>query len=144
MERVAAVKAGPLMRVPTVKTLRATFRNLSSHEANLIRKLAKATKDTLPVLLEKHCPITDANVRRCYGERFTSHMRRTEIKLQAIDEVLGTCGVEALGDLPDDSTSPAPYAYCNTGDSYAATLVYKHATDNLFISSWGDIAERLS
>ncbi len=32
--------------------------------------------------------------------------------------------------------------YINMGDTYAATLIYKRATDNLFISTWGDIVER--
>ncbi len=34
-----------------------------------------------------------------------------------------------------------PYEYCNAGDPYSATLIYKRATDTLLIAGWGDIAE---
>lgn len=60
--------------------------------------------------------------------------------LHAIDEILGTFGVEPLG--PVDMRDGPPFEYCNTGDSYAATIIYSRESDTLRIGSWGDIAER--
>lgn len=36
-----------------------------------------------------------------------------------------------------------PYEYLDSGDSYNATLIYKRATDNLYIGCWSTIAERM-
>lgn len=130
------------MRVPSTKTLLATFRDLDSKRANLIRRLAHAVDDRerLQAIIARECPATDAYARSCYNDPFASHMWRVTMALHAIDRALGTYGVESLG--PRHTMQPPPYEYCNTGDTYATTLVYKRATDNLYIACWGDIVER--
>jgi hypothetical protein len=55
---------------------------------------------------------------------------------------MGTYGVEPLGDV--EMREGPPYEYCNMGDPYRYTLIYKRATDNLYVACWGDIAERMS
>lgn len=60
-------------------------------------------------------------------------------KLYIADEILGTCGVEGVSE-GNSSRSPA-FDYCNTGDSYAATLIYIHGK-GFRVTSWGDMVER--
>jgi hypothetical protein len=130
------------MRAPSTNALVATFRDLDRKGANLIRALAHATDDreALATLIEKRCPKTHEYARRCYNDPYNSHMWRVTMALHAIDIVLGTYGVEPLGTVYA-RTGP-PYEYCNTGDTYATTLIYTRATDTLRIGCWGDIAER--
>ncbi len=130
------------MRCPSAKSLVATFRDLDTKAANLIRRIAKAADDAdaLEKIIDKECPKTAAYVRSCYNNPYNSQMWRTTVALHAIDILIGGCGVEALGPAQGRSQSP-PYEYINVGDTYALTLVYKHATDNLYISSWGNVVE---
>jgi hypothetical protein len=59
----------------------------------------------------------DRWVRQCYNEP-----SRAEQVLYAADELLGTYGVEGCAD--DDGRDGV--SYCNTGDTYAATLFLDH------------------
>ena len=132
------------MKTPSVKALRATFRDLTAEQASLIKRLAAARDDreALATILESECPVTWAYLRSCYNDPLSSRMWRTTMVLHAIDTIVGTCGVEALGDGEGPSYAP-PFEYLNAGDTYAATLVYKRASDRLFVGCWGDVAERL-
>lgn len=122
------------MRMPSLKTLESKL-TLTREQARLIRKLGKATDDaeTLRALIEAKCPATHDYARRCYNDPFASHMWRVTMALHAIDGVLGTCGVEAIGEGDSRNGYAPPYEYCNTGDSYAATLIYKRATNHVFV-----------
>lgn len=130
------------MRAPSIKRLRETFK-LEHHEAVLIRALAHQVdnRDKLEHLIETHCPETYAYARSCYNDPFQGGMWRRTVALHAIDRILGTCGVEALG--PIDMHAGPPFEYCNTGDTYAATLIYsrENGADNLFIGCWGTVTE---
>lgn len=130
------------MRAPSVKTLTANFR-LSPDEAKLIRKIAAAADDgeELKTVVDARVPATSSYVRSLYSDPYRSRLWRTTVALHAMNEIMGTHGVEGLG--PQRSGDYAPsYEYLNTGDSYAATLVYDRDGDRLFVSSWGDIAEK--
>jgi hypothetical protein len=70
-------------------------------------------------------------------------MWRTTLVLHAIDRILTTHGVEPLGASMHVPYTP-DYEYCNTGEPYTPTLIYKRETDRLFIGCYGDIAERLN
>lgn len=59
-------------------------------------------------------------------------------RLDRIDEVLGTCGVEYIP-AGSNAKSPAIY-YCNTGDSYGATVLKINGSFKL--GSWADWVER--
>lgn len=60
----------------------------------------------------------------------------------AVNELLGTCGVEYIGDV--DMYDGPPVEYLNTGDPYAATLVwYRDRARPWAVESWEDVAERL-
>lgn len=59
-------------------------------------------------------------------------------RMQHIDKILNTCGVEYVP-CGQGANSP-PFYYCNTGDSYAATVVKMRG--KFRVTSWGDIVER--
>jgi len=130
------------MRAPSVKTLVADFR-ISDDEAKLIRKLAAVSDDgdALKKLVDTRVPATSSYVRSLYSDPYRSRLWRTTVALHAMNEVMGTAGVEGLGPPRGGDYAP-PYEYLNTGDTYAATLVYDRDRDRLFVSSWGDVAEK--
>lgn len=133
------------MRCPAKKTLLKTFsKDLDSEKAELIRKLAKAADDgdALEKLVQNTPSLrsTAAYVRSLHSSPYGSKIWRVTVALHAMDVLLGTHGVEALG--PVDMHEGPPYEYLNTGDSYNTTLIYKRDSDNLFIGAWGDIAEK--
>lgn len=60
----------------------------------------------------------------------------------ALDSLLGTHGVEYIGEV--DMRDGPPVEYLNAGDTYAATLVwYRDRVRPWSVESWGDVAERL-
>ena len=127
------------MRSPTLKNLEAL--GLERKQANLVKRLCKARddRDKLAALIERECPQTDAYRRECYHDPILSNMWRTTLVLHAIDVLLGTCGVEVIG---DQFALEHRFEFLNTGDTYASTLVYDNDTDRLFVASYGDIVER--
>ena len=130
------------MRCPTVKQLTAAFRNLQPEAAHIIRRLARQVDD--PAQLQAHVerahPETARYVRQMHASPYDSAMWRRTVVLHAINHLLNTYGVEPLG--PVSMREGPPYEYCNTGDTYAITLVYQRKHDRLILASWGDIAER--
>lgn len=69
-------------------------------------------------------------------------------RLQAIDQLLGTFGTEAIrGEWQNGYWCDVVAAYCNTGDTYALTVLHVrgqgwHEQGRFIVSSWGDWAER--
>jgi hypothetical protein len=79
------------------------------------------------------CHETDSTFCRFYHD---GRCRPSRIK--AIDRLIGTHGVEYV---PRGRTQRSPaFHYCNTGDSYAATIV--KIGDRFRVASWGDLVER--
>lgn len=80
---------------------------------------------------------TDAWRRQCYHEpRETA----PETIMHAIDQVIGTCGTEAI--FGAGSCTQPVIEYCNAGDTYAATIVYDYIAEKYRLTSWGDMVER--
>jgi hypothetical protein len=129
------------MRAPSVKTLTANFR-ISPDEAKLIRKIATTADDgeELKTLIDARVPATSSYVRSLFSNPYRSRIWRTTVALHAMNDIMGTHGVEGLGPGRSGDYAP-PYEYLNTGDTYASTLVFDRDKDRLFISSWGNIAE---
>lgn len=76
-------------------------------------------------------------IQRCY------HVPAAyEQCLAALDELCGTFGVEYLSSPKDSMYHLSGYSYLNTGESYAATLVYSHVSQRFSVDSWGDLIER--
>ncbi len=131
-------------RTPSIKILAETFRDLTHEDAKLIRALCKTVddRDALEMLIADRCPDTDAYARSCYHSPWDSAMWRRTMVLHAIDRIVGTCGVEALGSSDSAPYAP-PFEYLNTGDSYTSTLIYSRESDSLFVGCWAIVAERL-
>jgi hypothetical protein len=83
-------------------------------------------------------------VRSCYN---TPDHDSHEVKLCAIDELLGTFGVEALnidgdGTHTDEGIRMCPaFSYCNAGDPYVATLLRDHVAGAWLVAGYGDALE---
>ena len=132
------------MRCPNPKRLKAAFPQLTDAQVRVIRLLAALAGDgtLLKQAVSLYAPAATVRyVQRMYSSPYSSQMWRVTVVLHAIDGILGTYGVEALG--PDvGGLNPPPYEYLNSGDTYDTTLIYTRATDTLRIGCWGDIAER--
>lgn len=114
---------------PSVKRI-ASRLNIDRETAQTIRHIMDGSVDP------KSFDSVDSWLRQCYNMPNT-----VELRMCAINEVLGTHGVEALGEM----TFPngPHYSYCNTGDTYACTVMYDHHENEFLISDWGSIAETL-
>lgn len=73
-------------------------------------------------------------LRHCYHRP-----SKRELIMRAIDEELGTFGVEAITSGPEQELHAN---YCNTGDSYAPTVLLCHKRKRFLLTSWGDYVER--
>ncbi len=126
---------------PSAKSLTAAFRDLSSKDANAIRKLCKVADDDpdLEELIDEKHPKTEAYVQQMHSSPYNSRMWRRTVVLHAINNLVDGHGVEPLGPV---AMSGPPYEYINMGDTYDTTLIYKKDSDRLSIGNWGDIAER--
>ena len=102
------------------KTL-AKLLSISQEDAQTIRCLVAGVSSP------KTFNNVDRWIRQCYNDP-----SEDEQIMCAIDQVLGTCGVEHDDTLDID--------YCNTGDSYANTVILRDG--DYFAGSWGDLAER--
>ncbi len=61
-----------------------------------------------------------------------------ETRLERIDKILGTCGVERI---PHGHNQQSPTIhYCNGGDTYTVTIL--KISGRFRIGCWGDIVER--
>lgn len=91
----------------------------------------------------KRSPRRYQSVRSWIAESY-SEPENYEQVMKAIDEILETCGVEALfeEELPFGEKADKPFAlYCNTGDSYASTILYWIEKNEYSITSWADAIE---
>lgn len=130
------------MRSPSIKALRGAFK-LDLGQARLIKQIASAADDPkdLEWTINAHCPATADYVRSMYSDPYHSRIWRVTVALHAINAILGTHGVEGLGPADESDGYAPPFEYLNTGDTYATTLIYKRATDNLYLGCWGNVVE---
>ena len=70
-------------------------------------------------------------------------------RIYEIDKLLGTFGTEALrGEWQNGYWCDIVAAYCNTGDTYALTVIHVRGNSSwdepgrFIISSWGDFVEK--
>lgn len=131
------------IKCPDTFDLLKEFQNLTEIEAELIQNLCFYAdhREKLEDLIEANCPDTFRYARSCYSDPFDSAMWRRTLVLHAIDRILGTCGVEPIGDV--DLHYGPPYEYLNAGDAYSTTLIFHRESDMLEIGCYGDIVERL-
>lgn len=103
------------------------------------KNVTKALKVLRGTLSPDTVAETQEWIRRCYHRPDD-----ISLTLHACDALLGTHGVEGLG--PVSVRHGALVQYLNTGDTYAATLVYYRGRSALrcwAVASMGDIAEKM-
>lgn len=132
------------MRCASHLSLMNAFPGLAWKEREAIRKLcANADQpDDLEALINQEHPKTEQYARSLCHSPWGSRMWRRTLILHAVDKVIGTFGVEALG--PEDSDDPRsvpPYEVLNAGDVYSTTLIYNTSADRLFVGCEGDVRE---
>jgi hypothetical protein len=83
-------------------------------------------------------PSTCEWIRRCHNRPGSS-----EIKMEALDELLGGCGVEAIeaDNFSDTYYGNFAASYVNLGDSYVTTIVLCHRSRRFILMSMGDYVE---
>jgi hypothetical protein len=112
--------------------LRAAFERTAGDE-NCTKALAIIRGEVDPLTVDAAVQLE----RQCYNPPGRHYLTMT-----ALDSLLGTCGVEYLGDV--DMRDGPPVEYLNTGDTYAPTLVWHRDRVRPWdVQSWGDVAERL-
>lgn len=117
---------------PTIEDIKSEL-NLTEDKAAQVHGLISGTIE----------PESFASVktwlRQCYSVPRTSSMI-----MLAINEVTECHGVEAIsieGVWIDNYHGSAIATYCNTGDTYAATIMLDSESGEFIISSWGDFLE---
>jgi hypothetical protein len=117
------------MNYPSVKRI-MEIKDVDRAAAVKVRAILQLT--TVDAVTELSGPALDY-VRACY------HRPPLQlVKLTAVDAILRTFGVESI---PPGHNSRSPAIdYCNSGDTYAATLMWTNGRYR--VGSWGDIVER--
>lgn len=116
------------MRAASINAL-TQIKDVTEEDARRIRAVWKATN--LNSLL-RECPVDFNVMDTALGVR-----NLIVVKRKVIDRLLQTCGVEYLG---WDKRSRDSVYYCNAGDSYATTVIFRG--DNLIVGCWGDLVEQ--
>jgi len=106
-------------------------------DANLALLIMRGRVD--PAKHPRRFPRAAEWVRSCYHPP-----RPRELKLAALDELLGTYGVEVIQSLEawtDSYHGSIIASYLNTGDTYAPTLLLDHEQERWKLTSWGGFYE---
>lgn len=122
--------------IPSVRTLERLFptSDNSRRDALKLRRLLDGRDDPENYL-------TVQNWRRAC---FHWPPSRAEMVLCAANGLLGTHGVETIECEGDHGRyhHNIHASYCNTGDSYALTLLHETESGRYLVTSWGDYLER--
>lgn len=120
-----------MSQIPSLKRIKEVLK-LSDNKAQQMRDL----------LAERLDPETFDSVQKWRAQCYNWPPSRAEMVMCAANEILETHGVEAIqGEWVDHYNQDIRYTYCNTGDTYAATLIYDTAKDRYLLGSWGDLVE---
>lgn len=123
---------------PSIKTLKT----IAPERARELRKVLETVKRSeIETLLDIGTPGETIKypVTRKWYLSCLNPMDITTAKMSIADEILGTHGVEYI---PEGHNSKSPaIEYCNTGDTYASTLLYVHG-QGYRVGCWGDTVER--
>jgi hypothetical protein len=130
------------MRAPSLERIKKTLvpTNEERPKAHLIHRLMTLEADPTAEHWQDRFPATNKWVQSC-----THRPSEEEIAINAIDELLGTHGVEGWSD--DDDPRCGTH-YCNTGDSYTTTvfLIAENkgwgVSYRWFLGCLADLAER--
>lgn len=115
--------------VPSVKTLVAGL-GIHAEQALTIRAIWKGEIDLMTLEASRKFELVSCNPQDAVN-----------LALEAIDEIIGSCGVEYIPSKDDTSTSVYGIEYCNMGDTYSPTILFDHEKNLWKVGSWGDIVE---
>lgn len=104
---------------------------IEPEKAKLIQALLYK-KNVDPCKLSKAC---EKWVHQCYNEP-----SREEKIMCAIDDIIGTHGVEAIWSIHNEF-KPL-FTYCNAGDPYVTTVIREHSRGRWLLACWGDLVEK--
>lgn len=119
------------MNVPNAATLRR-IDGITDFAVDTIRGMIAGKYNPFEV---------SGDVRRWCGQCYHTPDRHSQLMV-AINELLDCHGVESIdyqGDRANDFSGTPRFAYCNTGDSYAATVCYSYARDRFIVCGWADL-----
>jgi hypothetical protein len=111
---------------------------ISLEDANVVVDIIRLNID---ILSDNRFPKTQKWYNSCYNDPSTS-----ELKLSALNEFLGLHGVEGIGVegyWVDSYYGSCVASYCNTGDTYACTILLDHIQNKWRLISYGDFVESL-
>ena len=115
-----------------------TIDRLLAHLPSLTRRQAA---EILLVIRGRVDPARYKTVAAWIGQCFNPP-RRIDLKLAAVDEIMGGFGVECIGEAECPTIYGEPAAeYINVGDTYQATLLYDHDRAKWCMTTWGDWVE---
>lgn len=129
------------MRIKFEQDLRAAFERTVGPEnvgkaIALIRSETQATDDETRTLA-----LQSKAAQRRDSQSYHPHDTHTLV-IEALNEYLDTCGAEYIGEV--DMRDGPPVEYLNTGDSYAATLVWYrdgYRGHSYHVQSWSEAIE---
>lgn len=108
----------------------------TAHDPEAAEKMAAILNDELdPETIEA----VEDHVRQMYNKPDSDHL-----KMLAFDALFDLHGIEAIrveGEWVDNYHGDIVATYCNTGDTYALTLLHESETGALVLTSYGDWLE---
>jgi hypothetical protein len=110
------------MKAPSEKRLREAFPDTNVKQLRAIIR-NEIEPDTVPEVSDW--------IRQCYNRP-----RRHELKMAAINALIGGHGVEAI--FAPGSSERVLASYVNTGDTYSATILHHKSYQ---LTTWGDWVE---
>lgn len=106
-----------------------------------VRKVFPAQADSILAIIRGNRAHTLTYASAAHRDRESYHPHDTYmLKLEALNEVLDTCGVEYV-EAGRGRRSPA-FEYLNMGDTYDTTVLYFPVRRVWRIGSWGDQVEQ--
>ena len=112
--------------------------SITPEEAETVLKIIRGELDPLT---DNNFPKTQGWVHSCFNTPCKS-----EIKLEALNELLCGCGVESIRHEfihVDHYYGNVVGSYVNFGDTYANTILLDHINNKWKITSWGNFYESL-
>lgn len=122
---------------PSVKRLLDSKVCGSREQAHLVRDIIHGVvkREALLDGTDTRFPKTAKWLRGCPNPPYPSEWR-----MEAINETIGTHGVESISNA-DSGICEAPDAtYCNAGETYADTIIRTRA-GRYYVGSWGDFVK---
>jgi len=133
------------MGIPSLKTIKDRL-GVEGMDATVIRQAMEwaETGEAKPTLEKYYENVYYPSHGQSGDEYYTLDYHRFGdifLALKIIDAVLGNFGVEYVESNEDDYHRKEGLDYSNTGDSYAATVIYDYGRGKWEVTSWGDIVE---